>query len=202
MQDYRTCPPHDKRGGCLATNRDKAPPKIHHAQVIRVDFDLLAEPPPDVHERLPRRPRSVREPRQAKRKPRDGTPLRRRRRSPPGRGPAEGQGRAVICLLPAPGSRFSTPACAPIRPPPGRCAPAWRCRAPRLAPKSCASTPTQPRCATCASPLATRSGPRRTFYRYGAISSAGRPASTPAGSATRRRGWTWLCRTRTAWQPT
>jgi len=52
MQDYRTCPPYDKRGGCFATNRDKAPPKIHHAQVIRADFDLLAEPPPDVHERL------------------------------------------------------------------------------------------------------------------------------------------------------
>jgi hypothetical protein len=38
----------------------------------------------------------------------------------------------------------------------------------------------------------------RTFYRYGAISPAGRPASTQTGSATRRRGSTlaWLTRPR------
>jgi uncharacterized protein DUF1403 len=32
--------------------RDKAPRKTHHAPVIRADFDLLAEPPADVQERL------------------------------------------------------------------------------------------------------------------------------------------------------
>jgi hypothetical protein len=48
-----------------------------------------------------RRPRSAREPRQAKRKPRNGMPLRRRRRSPIWRRPTEGQGRAIPCS-PAP----------------------------------------------------------------------------------------------------
>ena len=46
-------------------------------------------------------------------------------------------------MPPAPASRFSTPICAATRPPPGRCAPAWRCRAPPPPPKSCASTPTK-----------------------------------------------------------
>jgi hypothetical protein len=36
----------------LATQRDKAPRKTHHAPVIRADLDLLAEHPPDVQERL------------------------------------------------------------------------------------------------------------------------------------------------------
>ena len=136
-------------------------------------------------------PASAREPRRASRKPRNGKPFRRRRRSRPGRGRAEGQGRAIPCSPPAPASRCSTPSCAAIRPPPGRCAPASRCRAPRPPPKSCASTPTKPRCATSASPSATRSGPRRTSCRCGATSPAGRPASTPAGSSTQRRGSTW-----------
>ena len=35
-------------------------------------------------------------------------------------------------MPPAPGSPCSTRSCAPIRPPPARCAPAWRFRAPRL----------------------------------------------------------------------
>jgi Protein of unknown function (DUF1403) len=52
MEAYRTSPPQDKRGGFLATERDKAPRKTHHTPVIRADFDLLAEPPPDVQERL------------------------------------------------------------------------------------------------------------------------------------------------------
>ena len=38
------------------------------------------------------------------------------------------------------GLAFLTPFCAASRPPPGRCAPAWRFRAPRRLPKSCAST--------------------------------------------------------------
>jgi hypothetical protein len=52
MQSYRTSPAHDKRGGFRATQRDKPPPTIHHAQVIRADFDLFAKPPPDFQERL------------------------------------------------------------------------------------------------------------------------------------------------------
>ena len=80
------------------------------------------------------------------------------------------------------------------RPPPGRCAPAWRFRAPRPPPKSCASTPTQARCATCASPSATPPGPRRNCCSCGATSPPGRPASTPAGSPPRRRGSTFPCR--------
>jgi Protein of unknown function (DUF1403) len=53
MQSYRTSPHPDKRGGFRATQRDKAPPKIHHAQVIRADLDLLADLPPDPLERVP-----------------------------------------------------------------------------------------------------------------------------------------------------
>ena len=52
MQDYRTCPHHDKRGGFRATKRDKAPHKIHHAQVIRANLEPLADRPPDVQEPL------------------------------------------------------------------------------------------------------------------------------------------------------
>jgi hypothetical protein len=52
LESYRTSAPNDKRGGLLATHRDKAPHRTHHAQVIRADLDLLAEPPPDVQERL------------------------------------------------------------------------------------------------------------------------------------------------------
>ena len=36
--------------------RDKPPRKTHHAQVIRADLDLLADPPPDLQERLPAPP--------------------------------------------------------------------------------------------------------------------------------------------------
>ena len=42
-------------------------------------------------------------------------------------------------------------------------------------------------------------GPRRPSCRSGAMAPAGRPASTQAGSLTRRRGWIWLW-TRTASQ--
>ena len=101
-------------------------------QVIRADLELLAD-----RRQTSRGPRcraasrSAREPSRAKRKPRNSKPFRRRRRSRPGRGQAEGQGRAIRCLPPAPGSLCSTPFCAPTRPPPARCAPASRCRAPR-----------------------------------------------------------------------
>ena len=95
----------------------------------------------------------------------NGKRFRRRRRSRPGRGRAEGQGRAIPCSSPAPASPCSTPICAAIRLPPARCAPAWRFRAPPPPPRSCASTPTKARCATSASPSATRSAPRRSCFR-------------------------------------
>jgi hypothetical protein len=43
-------------------------------------------------------------------------------------------------------------------------------------------------------------GPAANFGPCGAMSPADRPASTPAGFSTRRRGWTWLW-TRTASRP-
>jgi Protein of unknown function (DUF1403) len=53
MQSYRTSPHNDKRGGFRATQRDKAPHTIHHARVIRADFKLLADRPPDSEDRGP-----------------------------------------------------------------------------------------------------------------------------------------------------
>jgi hypothetical protein len=42
MQDYRTSPSHDKRGGFFARTVDKAPRETHHGQVIRADPGLPA----------------------------------------------------------------------------------------------------------------------------------------------------------------
>jgi hypothetical protein len=56
LQSYRTSPPHDKQGGFLATKRDKAPHKTHHALVIRAKFQLLADLPPDPEGRVPAPP--------------------------------------------------------------------------------------------------------------------------------------------------
>jgi Protein of unknown function (DUF1403) len=51
METYRTSIHNDKRGGFLATKRDKAPPGAHHTQVIRADLapssDPLADPTGD-----------------------------------------------------------------------------------------------------------------------------------------------------------
>ena len=201
-QAYRTSPPPDKRGGFLATAGDKAPPRIHHAQVIRADLDPRRRPVADLGRRALAPPATARasqaEPR---RKPRNGKPFRRRRRSRPGRGRAEGQGRAIPCSAPAPGSRCSTLFCAPTRPPPGRCAPAWRFRAPRPPPRSCASTRDEGALRDLRFAVGDPLGPAAKLLRSGATSPAGRPASTPAGSPPRRRGSTWLCRTRTASHP-
>ena len=78
---------------------DKAPPTIHHAQVIRADLDLLADLTADAwrsaflrrHQRRARAKRTPAEPL--------GTAsfLSAGRRSRPGRGRAEGQGRAIPC---------------------------------------------------------------------------------------------------------
>jgi hypothetical protein len=47
MEAYRTFPAHDKRGGSRATQRDKAPHKTHDREMIRAEFHLLADAPPD-----------------------------------------------------------------------------------------------------------------------------------------------------------
>jgi hypothetical protein len=47
LEAYRTYLTHDNSGAFLATIRDKAPQTIHHAQVIRADFQLLADTPPE-----------------------------------------------------------------------------------------------------------------------------------------------------------
>ena len=52
MEAYRTSPHPDKRGGFFAPTRDKPPRKIHHAHVIRNEFEPLADRPPDLQERL------------------------------------------------------------------------------------------------------------------------------------------------------
>ena len=76
MESYRTFSTHDKRGGFLATHRDKAPRKTHHTQVIRADLELLAEPPARRSGAPSRAAREARgEPRRAKRKPRNDQPL-------------------------------------------------------------------------------------------------------------------------------
>ena len=96
-------------------------------------------------------------------------------------------------MPPGPGSPCSTHFCAPIRPPPGPCAHASRCRAPRPAPKSCASTPTPPRCVTSVSRSATRSDLRQTSCRSGATALSRPPSLDPSRILlTQRRGWTWL----------
>ena len=149
-------------------------------QVIRADLDPRSRPA-----RRPRRGRS-RAGRQAstsqgpRRKPRKRQPFRRRRRCRPGRGRAEGQegdplffagaGLALLDACPAP--RPALRRRAALR--------AWRFRAPRPRPRSCASTPTKARCATCASPSATRSAlPAKLLQLWRDL--AGRPPSLDAG---------------------
>jgi hypothetical protein len=151
---------------------------------------------------MTRGPLPGREPSQARRKLRNGKPFRRQGRSQPGRGQAEGQGRANRCSSPAPPSAFLMLSCAATRLAPARSAPASRFRAPGLAPRSCASTPTKARSAICGSPLATTPARPQGCCASGVNSPAGSPASTPAGSPPRRVCSTSLCRTQTASHPT
>ena len=163
-------------------------------QVIRADLDPARRPPADPGRRFPRRLRSAREPSRARRKPRKGKPFRRRRRSRPGRGRAEGQGRAIPCSPPAPASRLLDAA---LRPDP----PAAGALRARLALQSAAASAKILRLNADAAALRDLrfavGDPTRArgeaLCRSGAMAPAGRPASTPAGSSTRRRGSTWLC---------
>ena len=125
---------------------------------------------------MTRGPLPGREPSQARRKLRNGKPFRRRGRSRPGRGRAEGQGRAIPCSSPAPGSLCSTRPCAPTRPPPARCAPAWRFRAPPPPPRSCALNADEARAARPALRRRRPARARRDPARYGAIAP---PAAEP-----------------------
>ena len=99
----------DKRGGFSATRRGKAPPTIHRAQVIRTDL-TCSSPALQAHwnARLRRSDRPPAARTGARRKPRSTKPFRYWRLSKPGRGPAEGHGRASRCLPPGPGSPCST----------------------------------------------------------------------------------------------
>ncbi len=160
-------------------------------QVIRADLTLVPDPLADLGEGVPAPlPRRAGTSRNSRESPGNAQPFRRRRAVPAWARASGRAGRAIPCSSPAPASRCSTPICAATRPPPGRCAPAWRFRAPRPPPRSCASTPTKARCATCASPSATTPAPRRSCFSCGATSPAGRPASTPgrlAAAAARAR---------------
>ena len=201
MQSYRTSPPNDKRGGFVARTGDKAP----HTDSPCPSDSRRSHP----RSRPDRRPQASPSPRRSRRSartepdlgetPEKRKPFRRRRRFRPGRGRAEGQGRAIRCSSLAQASPCSTRICAATRPPPERCARALRFRAPRPPPRSSASTPTKARCAICASPSATPAQPRGSFSS-GATSPPGRPASTSPGSPPRRPRSTWPW-TRTASQP-
>ena len=83
-------------------------------------------------------------------------------------------------MPPAPDLRFSTPSCAPTRPPPEHCALAWRFRAPSPPPRSCASTQTKPRLRDLRFAVGDPLGPAAnllTHWRDG----AGRPPSLDLG---------------------
>jgi Protein of unknown function (DUF1403) len=180
MEAYRTSPTPDKRGGFLATQRDKAPHKTHHAPVIRAEFELLAEPPPDVQERRSAPPAKRARPKTSQAKtperhappPPAPIPAGARANGRAGEGDplfAAGAGLALLDVF----LRNNPPAAGALRA--------------RLALQSAAASAkilrinAEPRCATSASPSATRSGPRRPFCPSGAMAPAGRPASTQAG---------------------
>ena len=114
--------PHPTTSGAdSAPQRDKPPPTIHHAPSDSHRSQLLPDPLADAARAFPAPSAKRARTKRTRRKPRNCRPF-RRRRSRHGRGRAEGQGRAIRCLPPAPASRFWTPICAAIRPPPGRCA--------------------------------------------------------------------------------
>jgi Protein of unknown function (DUF1403) len=53
MEAYRTSSTQDKPGGSLAAQRDKAPRKTHHHEVIRADLTLVSNPLADLGEAVP-----------------------------------------------------------------------------------------------------------------------------------------------------
>ena len=81
---------------------------IYHAAVIRADFDLLADLPPDSAERVDAPPATRARAKTSPAKTPERQAFPPQRRSRPGRGRAGGQGRAIPCSPPAPALRCST----------------------------------------------------------------------------------------------
>jgi hypothetical protein len=165
---YRTSWALDKQGGSRVTQRDKAPRKTHHARVIRADPELLIDHTPDPLERVPA---ALRQPRRTRRTPTKSPE--HQAFSPPSPIPAWARasgraGRSAICGRRR--ARFARRG--PARPP--------RAQSAAASAKILRLNGTQPRCVTCASPSAIRSGLRQTCCRCGAMAPVGRPASTPA----------------------
>ena len=134
--------------------------RTHHARVICADPHLLADPPADLEESVTAPLREARAS-EAEHCESPGTAGLSAADASSGLGAGERKGRGGRSAVlrrrrPRLARRASSAA---IRPPPARCAPAWRFRAPPPPPKSCASTPTQARCATCVSPPAKPLGP-------------------------------------------
>ena len=163
--------------------------RTHHRQVIRADLTLVPDPLADLGEAVPA-PASAgaRAKTPIRRKPRNSKPFRRRRRFRPGRGQAEGQGRAIRCSSPAPSLALLD---AYLR----RDPPAAGALRARLALQSAAASAKILRLNTdearAARPALRRRRPPgpagAKLLSCGASSPAGRPASTPAGLPPRRR---------------
>ena len=165
--------------------RDKAPPKTHHAPVIRADLDPRSRPPRRPRRSaVPRRCGGARGPRRTSAKPWKRTAF-----PPPAPVPAWARasgraGRAIRCSAAGAGLALLD-ACSAPRP--------ARRRGAALAPRAAErrglrqDPAPQRRRSRAARPALRRrrrrSGPRRSCFSCGATSPAGRPASTPAGFA-------------------
>ena len=170
---------------------------MHHRQVIRADPDLPAILADDLGEGVTAtlRKRARAKPSIAKTPEWQAFPPPRRSR--PGRGRAEGQGRAIPCSPPAPASRFSTPFCAAIRPPPARCARRLALQSAAASAKILRLNADEGALRDLRFAVGDALGPAANLLRLWR-DLAGRPPSLDPGRlATRRRGSTWQW-TRTA----
>ena len=174
--------------------------RTHHAPVIRADLTLVPDPPADPGAPFLRR--SGKRAR-AKTQPREnpGTASLSAAGAVPGLGAGGRKGRAGRpSVLRRRRARFARRASAP-RPARRRGA----ALAPGASERRCLRqnpAPQRRRRRAARPPLRRRrpAGPAANLLRSGATSPAGRPASTQAGLAPRRRGWTWPW-TRTASHP-
>ena len=186
MQAYRTSPPHDKRGGFLAKQRDKAPRRqFIMRQVIRADLDLARRPPrarsaSAFPRRLGRRARtrraSTKAPEAPAFPPPAPIPAWARASGRAGEGEPLFAAGAGLALLDAASARRSA-----------------RRRGAALTPRAAERrglrqnpAPQRRRSRAARPPLRRRrpAGPAaQRSCRSGATAPAGRPASTPAGSA-------------------
>ena len=160
---------------------------IHHAQVIRADSTCLPTRRPTLRERgASAAAEAARERSRARRKPRNSRPFRRRRDPGLGAGGRKGRaGRSAVFRRRR--ARFARRVpCAPTRPPPARCAPAWRCRAPRLRPKSCALNADEAALRDLRFAVGDPLGP--AGEPFDALARLRRPAAQPRPRPDRRRG--------------